>query len=120
MSVHQEYQRALRVVEVRLTEAGDAVAARWLAAFSGVEVDGARDLSTSARAALDLLARVEADLALDAPPNGGARVVGGPDAAQRLALLRDACHHLQAHCRAILGLGSADCLPSADCLRSAD
>jgi hypothetical protein len=26
----------------------------------------------------------------------------------RMAPLRDACHHLRAHCRAILGLGSED------------
>ncbi len=94
MSVHGEYLRSLRILEVRLAEAGDAFAAPWLEALANARVDGQRDLSTAARAALALLDRLEAEAV-------------GPDAERRSAL-RDACHHLRAHCRAILGLAAAE------------
>lgn len=107
MSVHGEYQRTLRVVQVRLSEAGDAVGACWLEAFSRAQVDATRDLSTTARTVLELVVRLEAELAPGGDPD---RPVNDRTAAttERLAPLRDACHHLRAHCRAILGLGSED------------
>ncbi len=103
MSVHGEYQRVLRIVQVRLTEAGEAIAARWSAPFEGAQIDETRDLSAAARSAIALVAQLEADLGLAPTAPGDAH--DGAATASRLAPLRDACHTLRAHCRAILGLG---------------
>ena len=105
MSVHGEYQRSLRNLEVRLTEAADALALPWADAIAAARLDGARDLSSAARAALALVARLEAALG---PFGDDVRPMAphaSPPAAEPLPALRDACHHLRAHCRAILGPG---------------
>ena len=103
LSVHGEYQRVLRNVQVRLEEAADAIAARWSEPFERVQIDEKRDLSTAARAAIALVAQLEADLGL--APAARSDAHEGPATTSRLAPLRDACHSLRAHCRAILGLG---------------
>ena len=105
MSVHGEYQRVLRIVQVRLAEAGEAIAARWSEPFDSAAVGEARDLSAAARAALALVTQLEAELGLESDARGAAH--DGSTTTARLAPLRDACHSLRAHCRAILGLGQA-------------
>jgi hypothetical protein len=103
LSVHGEYQRVLRIVQLRLAEAGDVISERWSEPFERAQIDETRDLSTSARAAIALVAQLEADLGLAAATPGDGHE--GSSTTSRLAPLRDACHSLHAHCRAILGLG---------------
>jgi hypothetical protein len=107
VSVHGEYHRTLRAVLFRLTEAGEAVEPSWLEAFSSAQVDDSRDLSTAARTALALVTRLEVALDRAGEAARSTREAAGSTTA-RMAPLRDACHHLRAHCRAILGLGAED------------
>lgn len=87
MSVHGEYARALANLLDRL--AGSALPGRdaWLRALDGAHATEARDLSTAARCARTVLDEI--GTALEDPGADGG--------------LRDACHHLRAHCHAILG-----------------
>lgn len=103
MSVHGEYQRVLRIVEVRLAEAGEAIAARWSESFDRARIGETRDLSAAAQAALALVAQLETELGLESEASDAAHDARAKTS--RLAPLRDACHSLRAHCRAILGLG---------------
>jgi hypothetical protein len=107
VSVHGEYHRTLRAVLFRLTEAGDAIEPSWIEAFSRAQVDDSRDLSTAARTALALVTRLEHTLGA-AGEAGCASTDAAGSTTARMSPLRDACHHLRAHCRAILGLGSED------------
>lgn len=111
MSVHGEYQRVLRIVQVRIAEAGGAIAARWSEPFERARIDELRDLSTAARTAIALLAELEAELEAERGAER-AKAPAAPGEARddsattsRFAPLRDACHSLRAHCRAILGQG---------------
>jgi uncharacterized membrane protein YccC len=111
MSVHGEYSRALRQLRERLDERGAALAERHREALDAAQVTPARDLSTAARAALAVLARLEGDPALTAPdaPLRPTRETEGPVGGRPATDgLRDACHHLRAHCRAILGPAAID------------
>lgn len=92
MSVHGEYSRALRHVLERLDEQDPERARRHREALEAAHPTPARDLSTAARAALAALAQLESDPAFATPVDG----------------LRDSCHHLRAHCRAILGAAASD------------
>lgn len=103
--MHGEYQRVLRIVQVRLAEAGEAIAARWSEPFERVGLGETHDLSAAARAALALVTQLEAELGLESDARGAAQDASATTS--RLAPLRDACHSLRAHCRAILGLGQA-------------
>ncbi|MEZ4281699.1 MAG: hypothetical protein R3F21_19010 [Myxococcota bacterium] len=107
MSVHGEYQRVLRIVQVRIAEAGGAIAARWSEPFERARIDELRDLSTAARTAIALVAELEAELEADLGLAPAAPGEARDDSAttSRFAPLRDACHSLRAHCRAILGQG---------------
>lgn len=101
MSVHGEYQRALRVVQHRLSESEFLVGEGWGAKLERAQLEEGRDLSSAAQTSLELLAGLEAALAGEGPPADGAIVSGISPG--RLELLRDACHRLRAHCHAILG-----------------
>jgi len=103
VSVHGEYARALRGVRERLSEREGLVGEAWSAAFEAAEATPTRDLSAAARTALALIERLEAELAATAVAPG--REAPAPAARRaRLEPLRDACHHMRAHCRAILGV----------------
>ncbi len=104
MSVHGEYQRALRVVQVRLTEAENLVGESWGAKLENAQLEQGRDLSAAARTSLELLSGLEAEIASKGALADGGVASGAPHG--RLELLRDACHRLRAHCHAILGLGA--------------
>lgn len=104
MSVHGEYQRALRVVQLRIAESEFLLGAGWEAKFASAQLEEGRDLSSAARTSLELLANLEVEYeSLGALADSGAasRAPQG-----RLELLRDACHRLRAHCHAILGVSA--------------
>lgn len=109
MSVHGEYSRALRHVIERLDEQASTTAARHREALDGARPTPERDLSTAARAALAVLARVEAELVSSVSAATGRPEDDGRGSADRPTSddLRDACHHLRAHCRAILGAAAS-------------
>lgn len=93
MSVHGEYARALALV---LDALGQGAQQRrnwneWIAALDAAQATQTRDLSTAALTARSILDRIEAALDSNGRPT---------DADARL---RDVCHHLRAHCQAILG-----------------
>lgn len=90
MSVHGEYARALAALIARLAESEHPDRADWLRALDGAHATTARSLSTAARRAREVLDRIEGGSGIDA--------IAGNDGE-----LRDACHHLRAHCHAILG-----------------
>lgn len=106
MSVHGEYSRALRNVLERLEESETLVGREWQDILDAAQLRSDGDLSTAARAALAVMARLEAELARAGSAGGVAAnsKLGGA----RLEPLRDACHHLRAHCHAILGGGLPD------------
>ena len=60
----------------------------------------------AAKTTLDLISRLEASLGNAHPPTRNLRAARGPHPS--LELLRDACHHLRDHCRAILGVSLED------------
>lgn len=91
MSVHGEYARALAGIVEALAASARPDRAGWIDALDAAHATETRDLSTAARAARAILDRLEAD-------RGGS----GPESSLEPAL-RDACHHLRAHCHAILG-----------------
>jgi hypothetical protein len=101
MSVHGEYQRALRVVQLRLAESEFLVGEGWGVKLESAQLEEGRDLSSAARTSLELLARLEAEFESQDALAGGALAATPP--LGRLELLRDACHRLRAHCHAILG-----------------
>jgi hypothetical protein len=109
MSVHGEYSRALRHLIERLDEQASTAAARHRKALDGARPTPERDLSTAARTALAVLARVEAELVSSASATHGGPEDAGKKSADEPAsdVLRDACHHLRAHCRAILGAAAS-------------
>ncbi|MFO0688872.1 MAG: hypothetical protein U0900_09200 [Myxococcota bacterium] len=91
MSVHGEYARALDGLIEALAASTRPDRAGWIEALEAARATQTRDLSTAARAAGTILDRLEADL------DGGApKRADDPN-------VRDACHHLRAHCHAILG-----------------
>lgn len=90
MSVHGEYARALASLLARLAESEHPERAAWLRDLDGAHATAARDLSTAARCARAVLDRIEGGDGVDALAADDDR-------------LRDACHHLRAHCQAILG-----------------
>lgn len=94
-------------MQVRIAEAGGAIAARWSEPFEGARIDELRDLSTAARTAIALVAELEGALEADLDLAPAAPGESRHDSAttSRFAPLRDACHSLRAHCRAILGQG---------------
>lgn len=96
MSVHGEYARALASVLETLAESACRGHEEMLAALGAAAATETRDLSTAARTARAILGRIEAVLD-EAEPDSTAA-----------ARLRDACHHLQAHCHAILGPPTGD------------
>ena len=101
MSVHGEYSRALRSVLERLEECEGLVGREWRDTLDGAQLRPELDLSSAARVAIAGVAGLEAELS-----HAGAAVeVAAISAADRARLqpLRDACHHLHAHCHAILG-----------------
>ena len=106
MSVHSEYHRALRALLGRLTESEFLVGEGWVEQLEFVQAEADRDLSTAAKTTLDLIARFEADLGNARPATSNLRAARGP--LPSLELLRDACHHLRDHCRAILGVSPDD------------
>lgn len=106
MSVHGEYGRALRGVLEQLDECNGLVARDGRNSLDAAHTSPVQDLSTAARRALAGLDRVEADLTDAAGRVEAARHAGADRL--RLERLRDACHHLRAHCHAILGVGSPD------------
>jgi len=106
MSVHGEYARALRGVGERLAECEELVGDDWGDALDAARLTPQRDLSNAARAALALLQRVEAEL--ESADAGRGSAVPPAIRRARLESLRDACHHLRAHCRAILGVIPGD------------
>ena len=103
MSVHGEFHRALRNLCHRLSESEFLIGEGWLARLEGVQAEANRDLSAAARTSIALLGRLESDLA-DASRRLGS-ALAAPESLPSLELLRDACHHLRAHCDAILGVG---------------
>lgn len=106
MSVHGEYSRALRQLRECLEERDAGLATRHRDALDAAQATPARDLSTAARAALAVLARLETDPALADPSSSPCTQNEGEDRIEHRPAtdaLRDACHHLRAHCRAILG-----------------
>jgi hypothetical protein len=104
MSVHGEYQRALRVVQLRLAESEFLMGEGWDAKLEGAQLAEGRDLSSAARTSLELLANLEAELESNGTLADGGGASESPHG--RLELLRDACHRLRAHCHAILGVGA--------------
>lgn len=106
MSVHSEYHRALRALLVRLTESEFLVGEAWVEQLEIVQTEADRDLSTAAKTTLDLISRLEASLGNAHPSTSNLRAAREP--LPPLELLRDACHHLRDHCRAILGVGPDD------------
>ena len=105
VSVHGEYLRALRVVQLRLAESEFLLGEGWDAKLESAQLEEGRDLSSAARASLELLASLEAELEGQSAVADGGGASGSP--LERLELLRDACHRLRAHCHAILGVGAA-------------
>ena len=103
MSVHGEYSRALRSVLERLEECEGLVGREWRDTLDGAQLRADLDLSTAARAAIAGVTRLEAELS-DAGAVVEVAAISAADRA-RLQPLRDACHHLHAHCHAILGGG---------------
>lgn len=106
MSVHGEYQRALRVVQLRLAESEFLVGEGWAAKLESAQLEEGRDLSSAARRALELLASLAAEFESEGAPADGSDASSAPHG--RLELLRDACHRLRAHCHAILGSSAAN------------
>ena len=101
MSVHGEYGRALRKVLERLDECEGLVEREWRDTLDAAQMRPGLDLSTAARAALAAVVRLDADLAPSGSAGAGAAIPAADRA--RIQPLRDACHHLRAHCHAILG-----------------
>lgn len=91
MSVHGEYARSLAIVLELLAEGALRGREALLDALGAARATETRDLSSAARAARAVLDRIDAALDDDR------------DTADDDARLRDACHHLRAHCHAILG-----------------
>jgi hypothetical protein len=106
MSVHGEYQRALRVVQLRLAESEFLMGEGWAERLECAQLDEGRDLSSAARASLELLASLDARLQSEDALAEGEVASRSPHG--RLELLRDACHRLRAHCHAILGSSAAN------------
>ena len=106
MSVHGEYSRALRSVLERLEECEGLVERGWRDTLDGAQLRPDLDLSTAARAAIAVVIRLEAELSHAGSAAEGAAISAADRA--RLQPLRDACHHLHAHCHAILGGGPLD------------
>jgi hypothetical protein len=103
MSVHGEFHRALRTLCHRLSESEFLIGEGWLARLEAVQAEANRDLSAAARTSIALLGGLESDLG-DASRRAD-RSPAAPESLPSLELLRDACHHLRAHCCAILGVG---------------
>ncbi|MBK7950538.1 MAG: hypothetical protein IPK00_17715 [Deltaproteobacteria bacterium] len=91
MSVHGEYARSLASVLELLAEGELRGRDALLDALDAARATETRELSSAARTARAVLDRIDA--ALDE----------ARDAADDHARLREACHHLRAHCHAILG-----------------
>ena len=101
MSVHGEYSRALRSVLERLEECEGLVGRGWRDTLDGAQLRPDLDLSTAARTAIAAVTGLEAELS-DAAAAVEVSAIYSADRA-RIQPLRDACHHLLAHCHAILG-----------------
>lgn len=91
MSVHGEYARALASVIETVAESALRGREEILDALGAAKAMETRDLSTAARSARAIVDRIEAALE------------GGATNSTDHARVRDACHHLRAHCHAILG-----------------
>ena len=99
MSVHGEYGRTLESLIARVRISTHPDRERWLGALEAARVDRNPDLSTAATACRTLLHEIAARLEQnpDHPPDGAAITV------EEAAWLLEACEHLLAHCRAVLG-----------------
>jgi len=99
MSVHGEYGRALESLIARVRISTHPDRERWLDALEAARVGRNPDLSTAARAGRTLLREFAAGLERSSEdPSSGAAV---PSA--EAGWLLEACDHLRAHCRAVLG-----------------
>jgi hypothetical protein len=94
MSVHAEYGRALESFLTCVQRLDSAAGNQWAAELIKARSSQNPNLSTAAEACMRVLDSIDAERSLSAPT----RV--GPD----LDPLREPFAHLQAHCRAVLGI----------------
>jgi hypothetical protein len=94
MSVHGEYGRALEALMICVQRLDTAAGSRWATELAQVRSSQSLDLSTAAKACMRVLDSIDAERSLSSP------TPPGPD----LDPLREPFVHLQAHCRAVLGM----------------
>jgi len=98
MSVHGEYSRSLEALLALVRQIDGDTAEKWAHSLECARMREGRDLTAAARSCLVVLEAIDTERNLSAPAKAGLDTDS----------LREPFQHLQAHCRAVLGISRQD------------